>query len=101
RAAPGLHSFPPRRSSDLLKCSGPVVINQAVFIWGRPEILERPLIVKVSAPVFVAKLSGCAPVSAKSKNTSSAIKAICRAEQTSFSLVRSSGLQKCPVGLLG
>ena len=35
--------------------SGPVVTNQAAFICGRPEILDRPLRVKVSAAEFCAK----------------------------------------------
>ena len=76
-------------------------MSQAAFIWGSPEILDRPLMVKVRLASFAGKLRGRAAWRWKSKNTSSAIKAIWRDEQISFNLSISPALQKFPVGLLG
>ncbi len=36
--------------------SGPVTASQATFIWGRAEILERPLRVKVRTSELAAKV---------------------------------------------
>ncbi len=37
---------------------GPFATIQAIFIWGRPQIFDRPLRVNVSASRFEAKLNG-------------------------------------------
>ena len=50
-------------------CAGPLATNHAAFICGRPEILERPLMVKVSALAFATKLDRGVSPSAKSRKT--------------------------------
>src|SRR5689334_1230186 len=89
-----------RASASLFAVAGPLAASQASFIWGRPEILEMPLMVKVNAPVLATKLFAVAP-SEKSRKTSSAMMAIWLAEHIWLSCATSSGLVKCPVGLLG
>src|SRR5258708_8769467 len=90
-----------RASAPLFHGGGPLTINEAAFICGRPDILERPLMVKVSASRFVEKLAARFPSSEKSRNTSSEMMAISRAAQMEFSFDISAGFVKCPVGLLG
>ena len=47
-----------RASAWAFNSRGPLATSHANFICGRPEILERPLIVNVREGVFAAKLRG-------------------------------------------
>src|SRR5579863_9339623 len=90
-----------RASASDFDFSGPLVTNQDAFICGKPQILESPLIVNVSAWIFAAKLGARGVINPKSRNTSSAIIAMFRDEQISLSCLMSFTPAKWPVGLLG
>ena len=65
--------------------------SQAIFIWGRAEILERPLRVKVRISELAAKVFRGAELKGKSRKTSSTIKARLCFLQMAFRRVSSSG----------
>src|SRR5437899_10176224 len=91
-----------RRSRAGRTCAeGPVTASQAIFIWGRAEILERPLRVKVRTAVLAAKVLRGAESKGKSRKTSSTIKARLCFLQRELRRVSSSGWTYEPVGLLG
>src|SRR5260370_19809447 len=87
-----------RALGGLFSSSGPLRMSHAAFICGKPEIFESPLMVKVSAPAFDAKLAGRLSVSEQSQNTSSAITAISPRRQITFSFVFSLDLLYSPDG---